>query len=113
MLSRGKLRPQAFSALAADEKKQGHIEAAVKLYKAMLRRGDDPVNACEALAKLCEHRLHDCAAALAYTRQALYLLSEPTLIKNETVQEKQKALQYRYARLRRKCSASAIKEEKP
>lgn len=104
MLSRGKLRPQAFAALAADEKRSGHVQAAVRLYHTMLRRGDDPILACEALAKLYEHKLHDPAAALTCTRQALYLLSEPSLCKNESVQERQKALQYRYARLRRKCA---------
>ena len=101
----GSMRPQAFQALARIEKSAGHTEAAVKLYQTMLRQGDDPVFACEALAKLYEHQLRDIPGALSYTRQALLLLSEPSLFRDETSQEKQNMLQYRYSRLRRKLSA--------
>ena len=91
------------------------MTAAIRLYETMLRRGDDPVSACEALAKLYEHRLHNPAQALTYTRQALLLLSEPGLFRSEAVQARQVALQYRYARLRRKlcapCATSTKKEE--
>ena len=93
----------------------GDVTAAIRLYETMLRRGDDPVSACEALAKLYEHRLHNPAQALTYTRQALLLLSEPGLFRSEAVQARQVALQYRYARLRRKlcapCATSTKKEE--
>ena len=98
------MRPQAYQALARIEKRQGHTEAAVKLYQTMLAQGDDPLSACEALAKLYEHQLKDVQGALSYTRQALLFLSEPALFRDNTVQERQSALQYRYARLRRKLS---------
>lgn len=100
----GSTRPQAYHALALNEKRNGHAQAAIKLYQAMLRRGDDPVRACEALAKLYEHTLRDPSEALVYTRQALLLLAEPGLFRSEAVQAQQIALQYRYARLRRKLS---------
>lgn len=99
------MRTQAFQALARIEKREGHTEAAVKLYQTMLTQGDDPVFACEALAKLYEHQLRDIPGALSYTRQALLLLSEPSLFRDESVQAQQNLLQYRYARLRRKLSA--------
>ena len=68
----------------------------------MLERGDDHVFAYEALAKLYEHQFRNPEQALHYVRQALLLLAEPKLHKDEAVQEKQNDLQYRYARLRRK-----------
>ena len=100
-------RALAFHALAAQEKREGNPQSAVKLYTAMIARGDEPVAACEALAKLYEHQLGNPGQALAYTRQALLLLSEPTLTESETVQTSRIALQYRYARLRRKLSGDA------
>ena len=105
----GVMRTQAYQALANIERRNGHVEAAFKLYQTMLTQGDDPVSACEALAKLCEHRLHDIPGAISYTRQALLILSEPNLFRNSSVQERQNALQYRYARLRRKLSAAQCK----
>lgn len=95
---------QSYQAMARMEKHQGNHAAAVKLYQAMLSKDKEPVLACEALAKLYEHQLKDISGAISYTRQALLLLSEPALFRDETVQERQKALQYRYARLRRKLS---------
>lgn len=95
---------ESYQAMARMEKRQGNCDAAVKLYQAMLTQGKEPAAACEALAKLYEHQLKDIAGALSYTRQALLLLSEPTLFHDATVQERQKALQYRYSRLRRKLS---------
>lgn len=107
LCARGQTRAQAFYALALDKKRSGDTTAAIRLYETMLRRGDDPVAACEALAKLYEHRLHDPARALVYTRKALLLLAEPGLFR--AVQDRQIALQYRYARLRRRLSAPAAK----
>ena len=93
---------EAYQAMAKIEKREGNCEAAVKLYQAMLTQGKERVAACEALAKLYEHQLKDIPGAISYTRQALLFLSEPALFRNEAVQEQQKALQYRYTRLRRK-----------
>lgn len=107
LCARGATRADAFSALAAMEKRQGRVDQSMKLYAAMARRGDQPVQACEALAKLCEHQRRDPEQALVYTRQALLLLSEPRLHEDEAVQAQRNALQYRYARLRRKLAARA------
>ena len=99
----GMLGP-SYQAMARMEKREGNCESAVKLYQAMLARDKEPATACEALAKLYEHQLKDIAGAVSYTRQALLLLSEPSLFHDSSVQERQKALQWRYARLRRKLS---------
>ncbi|MBE5801115.1 MAG: tetratricopeptide repeat protein [Clostridiales bacterium] len=104
LCANGDTRADAYRALSVTAKRQGNTEAAIKLCKAMLNRGDDPIYAYEALAKLYEHQLRKPEQALHYTRQALLLLAEPSLVKTEAVQEKQIALQYRYARLRRKLS---------
>ena len=107
LAARDTRRPEAFLALAAQEKREGHAERAAKLYTAMLTRNDQPVAACEALAKINEHQLGNIEQALVYTRQALLLLSEPKLSESETVQADRNALQYRYARLRRKMAGEA------
>lgn len=99
----------AHESLARIEKRRGNTDAAIKLYQTMLMQNEKPVVACEALAKLHEHKLRDIPAALSYTRQALLLLSEPALFQNETVQEQRIALQYRYTRLRKKLSAMQTK----
>lgn len=98
----GSFRAQATRAMAVHEKREGQYRAAAKLLETMLERGDDPVFAYEALAKLYEHQFRNPEQALHYVRQALLLLAEPKLHKDEAVQEKQNELQYRYARLRRK-----------
>ncbi|MDD3336292.1 MAG: ribonuclease H-like domain-containing protein [Eubacteriales bacterium] len=103
----GKLSGEAYRAMTVSEKRQGQVDAAVKLCQTMLRRGDEPVFAYETLAKLYEHQLKNPEQALHYTRQALLFLAEPTLRKNETVQQQQIALQYRYARLRRKIAKAS------
>ena len=100
------MHSNAYQAMARIEKRSGHTESAVKLYQAMLARGGDAVCACEGLAKLYEHQMHDLASAVSYTRQALLLLSEPSLRQNEKTLEQQRSLQHRYARLRRKLAAS-------
>lgn len=99
------MRTDAYRAMARMEKRSGNIAASVKLYEAMLANGNDPIAACEGLAKLYEHQLHDLNQAISYTRKALLMLAEPSLFQNDAVQERQSALQYRYMRLRRKQSA--------
>lgn len=107
LCARGSTREAAFSALAAQEKRKGNADRAIRLYGAMLRRDEAPINACEALAKLHEHRTGDIEAALHYTRRALLLLCEPRLVQDEAVQQRRIALQYRYARLQRKAMISS------
>lgn len=97
----------SFTALAAQEKRSGQAQRAVKLFTALLQNGDDPVSACEGLAKLYEHQLRDPQQALVYTRQALLMLSEPALRGSEAVQDRRNALQYRYARLQRNIAGEA------
>ena len=105
--ARGGLRSSAFHALAAQEKREGRADRAVKLYTAMLSRREDSADVCIALAKLYEHQLRDPRQALLYTRQALLILSEPGLDHGEAVQSRRNALQYRYARLRRKIAGGS------
>jgi len=100
-------KSEALQAMAHMEKRAGNTLASVKLYQAMLSAGKDPTAACEALAKIYEHQLKDLPSAISYTRQALLILSEPSLLMDNTVQERQKALQYRYARLRRKLAGQS------
>ena len=104
MCAKGDTRAEAFRALSINAKRQGQTDTAVKLCKAMLSRGDDPIYAYEALAKLYEHQLRQPEQALHYTRQALLMLAEPTLRRDEHTAEKQEALKHRYARLKRKLA---------
>ncbi len=113
LAAHGKQRADAFAALAEQEKREGNAGRAVKLYTAMLTRGEEPAAACEGLAKLYEHQLRDPAQALVYTRQALLILSEPGLADGEAVQSRRNALQYRYARLRRKLANAKPQEDTP
>lgn len=105
MCAKGETRAEAFRALSINAKRQGQTETAIKLCKAMLSRGDDPIYAYEALAKLYEHQLRQPEQALHYTRQALLMLAEPSLVWDEQMQEKQLALKHRYQRLRRKLTS--------
>ena len=104
MCAKGDTRAEAFRALSINAKRQGQTDTAVKLCKAMLSRGDDPIYAYEALAKLYEHQLRQPEQALHYTRQALLMLAEPALKRDEHIAEKQEALKHRYARLKRKLA---------
>ena len=104
--AKGTTRPKAFTALATMHKRRGQVDSAICLYTAMLRRGEIPVDASEALAKIFEHQKKDITQALHYTRQALLYLTEATIFafgtRDEAVQERRIALQCRYARLRGK-----------
>lgn len=102
LCAKGATRPEAFAALASQSKRLGKVEQALRLYSAMLSRGDRPAQAAEALAKLYEHQVKDVSKALHFTRQALLALSEPSLCPDATIQKQRIALQYRYARLLKK-----------
>ena len=104
MCAKGDTRAEAFRAMSIHAKRQGQTDTAIKLCKAMLSRGDDPIYAYEALAKLYEHQLRQPEQALHYTRQALLILAEPSLEYDEKRMEKQESLKHRYARLRRKLN---------
>ena len=105
--AQGAQRANAYRALATQEKRSGATARAIRLYTTMLAHGDDPIKACEGLAMLYEHQCKNPEQALVYTRQALLLLSEPTIHQSEAVQSSQNALKYRYARLRRKIAGDA------
>ena len=111
MCAKGETRAEAFRALSINAKRQGQTDTAIKLCKAMLSRGDDPIYAYEALAKLYEHQLRQPEQALHYTRQALLMLAEPSLVRDEQMQEKQLALKHRYQRLRRKLTSQNCSTE--
>ena len=69
----------------------------------MIRLGEGWITPYEELAKLYEHQERDIDAALDMTRRALMLLAEPrSSHTGERVQAAKNALQYRYARLKRK-----------
>jgi len=102
---------ESYQAMARIEKREGHVDAAIRLYQTMLTQGKEPAAACEALAKLYEHQLKDIAGAISYTRQALLLLSEPSLYRDPAFMEKQQSLQHRYARLRKKLISAAPKTD--
>ena len=68
----------------------------------MIRLGEGWITPYEELAKIYEHQDRDINAALDVTRRGLALLAEPSLHAPETVQAAKNALQYRYARLKRK-----------
>ena len=104
----GELRKQSFHALAQQEKREGSTMRAIKLYTAMLARKEDTVDVCIALAKLYEHQMKNIPQALFYTRQALLLLTEPGIRDDEAVQSQRNAIQYRYARLRRKIAGGSV-----
>lgn len=109
MSAGGESRAAAYQALAGMEKRAGNAERAVRLYQAMLRRGDEPVQAAVSLAKLYEHQLRDPETALSYTRQALLLLSEPTLrAQEDAVQTQRNEVQYRYARLLKRLRQTTL-----
>ena len=107
--ARGEKRAEAYQAMALLEKRAGNADHAARLYQAMLRRGDEPVHAAIALAKLYEHQYRDVETALAYTRQALLLLSEPTLrAQDEAVQTQRNEVQYRYGRLQKRLRQTTV-----
>jgi tetratricopeptide (TPR) repeat protein len=57
MCAKGITRAEAYKAMSVNAKRQGQVDTAIKLCKTMLSRGDDPVYAYEALAKLYEETL--------------------------------------------------------
>ena len=109
----GSCRVRAGQALHRLYRRQGRAQDALRLLEEMAASGAGGTFPYVEMAKLYEHRLHNPAQALTYTRQALLLLSEPGLFRSEAVQARQVALQYRYARLRRRlCAACAKSTEK-
>ncbi len=93
--------------LAASYRRGGDRETAAKVWRGMAERREGGVTPWVELAKYYEHTARDYAAALDCVRRAMALAAEPSLFPPESVQAEQNALQYRYARLRKKLDASA------
>ncbi len=68
---------EAVRRLSRLERRRGDLEAAVRLWEQAAAQGH--IYACVELAKHCEHRLHDPAAALTWTRRALEYLAAASL----------------------------------
>ena len=103
------MRAASRQQLARSYRRSGDRETAKALWLEMIARHEGGVQPYIELAKHYEHAEGDPRTALEYTRRAMMLLAEPSLLSNQAVQETQNALQYRYARLRKKA-AQAQKE---
>ena len=109
LVTGGRMRAASRQQLARSYRRSGDRETAKALWLEMIARHEGGVQPYIELAKHYEHAEGDPRTALEYTRRAMMLLAEPSLLSNQAVQETQNALQYRYARLRKKA-AQAQKE---
>jgi hypothetical protein len=109
LVTGGRMRAASRQQLARSYRRSGDRETAKALWLEMIARHEGGVQPYIELAKHYEHAEGDPYTALEYTRRAMMLLAEPSLLSNQAVQETQNALQYRYARLRKKA-AQAQKE---
>lgn len=109
LVKEGRMKAASAMQLAHSYRRAGDRQEAKRLWLDMIARREGGVQPYIELAKHYEHAENDPQTALEYTQRALMLLAEPALFANQTVQETQNALQYRYARLRRKL-ARAEKE---
>lgn len=100
----GKMGTEASVALAHSYRRAGEKDSAVAVWKNMMANKRGGVLPLIELAKVSEHRDKDIPAALQYTEKALAMLAEPTLHQSASVQDLTNALQYRYARLKRKAA---------
>ena len=98
----GKMRAQGQLRLAQSWRRAGERSEAVAVWQSMAARHEGGVIPLVELAKHYEHVARDISRALDYTRQALAIMAEPTLLESVTVQQTRNALQYRYDRLKRK-----------
>ena len=103
LVTDGSMHAHAQLRLAGSLRRCGDRCQAAGVWEAMIRRREGGVTPYIELAKYHEHVTKDCQIALEYTRKALLLLAEPTLLDSDTVQEARNAIQYRYDRLKRKC----------
>ena len=102
LAGKGRMGDLASSALAVSYRRTGEREEAAEIWRQMIREGRGGTGPYVELAKYEEHIRRDYAAALSLTEQAMIRLSEPGLGQDETVQETQNELQYRWQRLKRK-----------
>lgn len=105
--ARGLTRASSHRRLAHSYRRAGESAEACALWREMIRLGEGWVEPYVELAKYYEHTTRDIDAALEITRQALCRIAEPCLRPPQAVQEAKNALQYRYARLKRKQEKQA------
>ena len=107
LAARGLTRASSYRRLAHSYRRAGEGTEACALWREMIRLGEGWVEPYVELAKYYEHTTRDIDAALEITRQALCRIAEPCLRPPQAVQEAKNALQYRYARLKRKQEKQA------
>ena len=102
LVDSGSMRAQGQLRLAQSWRREGQREEAVSVWEGMIARHEGGATPYVELAKHYEHVAKDLPRALEYTRRAIALIAEPTLLDSVTVQQTRNALQYRYDRLKRK-----------
>lgn len=90
--------------LAESEKASGNFSAAHRYYEAALVFERRPTAVLEALAKLEEHRLGDCEAALSHALAALRWLENHRVFRDARWVEERNSFRHRIERLERKIS---------
>ena len=103
----GSLHAQSRLRLAQSLRRAGETGRAVEIWRQMTETREGGILPWIELAKYYEHTARDLHEALACTRKALILLAEPTLASDSSVQSQKNAVQYRYARLKRKLDGCA------
>ncbi len=102
LATRGTLCLKAGTMLAASYRREKEYREAEQTLLMLLERGEGGEGTMIELAKLYEHKLKNLDSAEKYTLMAIEYVSKPSLFPREGVQETQNALQYRYARIKRK-----------
>ena len=102
----GRMGAASRQQLADSYRRAGDRDAARRIWLEMIARREGGVRPYVEMAKYCEHVERDPRTALEYTRKAMMLLAEVSLFPNQAVQETKNALQYRYARLRKKLEGA-------
>ncbi len=105
---RDRMEELAGTALAVSYRRTGEREQAARIWQEMIREGKGGITPYVELAKYEEHIRRNIPAALELTEKAMIRLSEPGLREEETVQQAQNELQYRYQRLRRKMKETGL-----
>ena len=105
----GSLHAQSRLRLARSLRHNGEIDRAVEIWRQMAEAREGGILPWIELAKYYEHTARDLPEALACTRRALAMLAEPVLVPDPSVQSGKNAVQYRYARLKRKLDEGVHK----
>ena len=105
LASRGRMGAEASAALAHSYRRAGERKEAAEIWRRMIAERRGGVQPYVELAKYLEHGERDLRGALEATERALMLLSEARLREDPSVQEREKELQYRRRRLKRKLAS--------